>query len=82
MSTGIQGLAADIFQVALVRLDHELESARTTRAGSSLKCTTRSSSRSPPLSTRVTDLTQGVMKGAVELRVPLEVHLAFRSVVG
>ena len=29
MNAGIQGLAADIFKVALVRLDHELEAART-----------------------------------------------------
>jgi DNA polymerase-1 len=28
MNAGIQGLAADIFKVALVRLDHELEAAR------------------------------------------------------
>ena len=40
MNAGIQGLAADIFKVALVRLDHALE-ARGWRAGSSSRSTTR-----------------------------------------
>ena len=40
MNAGIQGLAADIFKVALVRLDHALEE-RTLRADSSSRCMTR-----------------------------------------
>jgi len=39
MNAGIQGLAADIFKVALVRLDEALEVGDTAR-GSSSRCTT------------------------------------------
>ena len=45
MNAGIQGLAADIFKVALVRLDHALEDDRRWPAGWSCRSTTRSSSR-------------------------------------
>ena len=45
MNAGIQGLAADIFKVALVRLDERLAEEAPTAASSS-RCTTRSSSRS------------------------------------
>ena len=41
MNAGIQGLAADIFKMALVRLDRDLEDARSSRAGSCSRCTTR-----------------------------------------
>ena len=47
MNAGIQGLAADIFKVALVRLDDALEPAASTGAGSCCRCTTRCSSRWP-----------------------------------
>ena len=41
MNAGIQGLAADIFKVALVRLDHGARRAERWRAGWSSRCTTR-----------------------------------------
>ena len=41
MNAGIQGLAADIFKVALVRLDRPARGRRARRAGSSCRCTTR-----------------------------------------
>ena len=77
MNAGIQGLAADIFKVALVRLDHELE-ARGLASRLILQVHDEVILEVAPAEhAEVTDLTQGVMKGAVELRVPLEVHLAF-----
>ena len=41
MNAGIQGLAADIFKVALVRLDASTDAELTGRAGSSSRSTTR-----------------------------------------
>jgi DNA polymerase-1 len=77
MNAGIQGLAADIFKVALVRLDHELE-ARGLASRLILQVHDEVILEVAPAEhEEVTELTQGVMKGAVELRVPLEVHLAF-----
>ncbi|HMK12937.1 MAG TPA: DNA polymerase I, partial [Acidimicrobiales bacterium] len=77
MNAGIQGLAADIFKVALVRLDHELE---TRGLASRLILQVHDEvilEVTPSEHAEVADLTQAIMKGAVELRVPLEVHLAF-----
>ncbi len=77
MNAGIQGLAADIFKVALVRLDRELE---VQGLDSRLILQVHDEvilEVEPSEHTHVADLTQEVMKGAVELRVPLEVHLAF-----
>ena len=48
MNAGIQGLAADIFKVALVRLDARARGRRAATAGSSCRCTTRCCSRCPP----------------------------------
>ena len=77
MNAGIQGLAADIFKVALVRLDHELE-ARGLASRLILQVHDEVILEvAPSEHSEVADLTQSVMKGAVELRVPLEVHLAF-----
>ena len=57
MNAGIQGLAADIFKVALVRLDRALEERRLRQPRSSSRCTTRSSSRCRrPSSSAVTEL--------------------------
>ena len=76
MNAGIQGLAADIFKVALVRLDRALEDERPgepahpagARRGASSRCRRTSTTRRPssPLD---------AMAGAVDLRVPLEVNL-------
>ena len=41
MNAGIQGLAADIFKVALVRLDTALERRAASTAASSCRSTTR-----------------------------------------
>ena len=51
MNAGIQGLAADIFKVALVRLDRALEERAGSPAGSSSRSTTRCSSTSRSTST-------------------------------
>ena len=50
MNAGIQGLAADIFKVALVRIDGALQGEGDRALGSSCRCTTRCSSRFPPTS--------------------------------
>ncbi len=77
MNAGIQGLAADIFKVALVRLDHELEE-RSLASRLILQVHDEVILEVEPSEhAEVAELTQAVMKGAVELRVPLEVHLAF-----
>ena len=47
MNAGIQGLAADLFKVALVRLDAALEEKQSGARGWSSRSTTRSSSRCP-----------------------------------
>ena len=51
MNAGIQGLAADIFKVALVRLDRRVGGRSATPAASSCRCTTRCCSRCPTPST-------------------------------
>ena len=52
MNAGIQGLAADIFKVALVRVDARRWRSGTSRAASSCRCTTRCWSRCPTTSAR------------------------------
>ncbi len=77
MNAGIQGLAADIFKVALVELDHELE-ARHLESRLILQVHDEVILEvAPHEHDEVAGLTRTVMEGAVELRVPLEVHLAF-----
>ncbi len=77
MNAGIQGLAADIFKVALVELDHELE-ARQLESRLILQVHDEVILEvAPHEHDEVAGLTRTVMEGAVELRVPLEVHLAF-----
>jgi len=77
MNAGIQGLAADIFKVALVRLDDALTVGGT---GARLVLQVHDE-----VLVEVADgdeeeageLTHRVLAGAAELRVPLEVNLAF-----
>ena len=77
MNAGIQGLAADIFKLALVRLDAALEPAGSPRA-SCCRCTTRCSSRCPSASTTTVEaIVREAMEHAYPLRVPLEVHLSW-----
>ncbi|MGC8627191.1 MAG: DNA polymerase I [Acidimicrobiales bacterium] len=77
MNAGIQGLAADIFKVALVRLDSRLEQ-RHMRSRLVLQVHDEVLLEVPPEEeTEAAQLTLGAMKGAAELRVPLEVHLSW-----
>ena len=75
MNAGIQGLAADIFKVALVRLDDALED-RGLSSRIVLQVHDEIILESPHAETEAaSELTLAVMRGAFELRVPLEVDL-------
>lgn len=77
MNAGIQGLAADIFKVALVRLDQELEAQRL---GSRLILQVHDEvllEVVPAERDTATAVVLDAMSGAVDLNVPLEVNLAF-----
>ena len=76
MNAGIQGLAADIFKVALVRLDRALEQAGTTsrlilQVHDEVICEVV-----PDELEAVTTLVLDAMSGAFALRVPLAVNLS------
>ncbi|MGA2208903.1 MAG: DNA polymerase I [Acidimicrobiales bacterium] len=76
MNAGIQGLAADIFKVALVRLDGEL-TARGLRSRVVLQVHDEILVESVlDEADDVSELTERVMKSACELAVPLAVHVA------
>ncbi|MYH97773.1 MAG: DNA polymerase I [Acidimicrobiia bacterium] len=76
MNSGIQGLAADIFKVALVRLDHALEE-RGLDSRIILQVHDEVILEVPEGEHGdVADLTVGTMAEAFPLRVPLEVHLS------
>jgi DNA polymerase-1 len=77
MNAGIQGLAADIFKVALVRIEAALE-----EAGMDSRLILQVHDEvlldvPPPERDAAADLVVKAMSGAVELSVPLEVNLAF-----
>ncbi|WP_419945483.1 DNA polymerase I [Candidatus Poriferisodalis sp.] len=75
MNAPIQGLAADIFKVALVRLDDAL---RDCSAASRLVLQVHDEvilEVHPPESAEVTELTATTMRNAADLAVPLEVHV-------
>ena len=77
MNAGIQGLAADIFKVALVRLDRALEEGGH-RSRIILQVHDEVLLEVPPDEHALAaELTLEAMRGACELRVPLEVNLAF-----
>ncbi len=77
MNAGIQGLAADIFKVALVRLDDAL-AAGTTGARLVLQVHDEVLVEvAEGDEDAVGELTHRVLAGAAELNVPLEVNLAF-----
>lgn len=77
MNAGIQGLAADIFKVALVRLDGELE-ARSMQTRLILQVHDEVVLEVPPAERDAAGtLTVEVLRGAADLSVPLEVNLAF-----
>ena len=76
MNAPIQGLAADIFKVALVRLDAAL---RDRSAASRLVLQVHDEvilEVRPAEAAEVTELTVEVMRNAADLTVPLEVHVA------
>jgi len=77
MNAGIQGLAADIFKIALVRLDRALESEdRASRLV--LQVHDEVILEVPPDEReRAAELTLEAMRGACELCVPLEVNLSW-----
>ena len=76
MNAPIQGLAADIFKVALIRLDEALQ-ARAAASRLVLQVHDEVILEVPPdEAAEVTDLTVDVMRNAAELAVPLEVHVA------
>jgi DNA polymerase-1 len=77
MNAGIQGLAADIFKVALVRLDRTLEDEGLA-SRIILQVHDEVILEVPPDEhDRAAEITRSTMAGACELRVPLEVNLAF-----
>ncbi|HLG92191.1 MAG TPA: DNA polymerase, partial [Acidimicrobiales bacterium] len=77
MNAGIQGLAADIFKVALARLDARLEAAGL-RSRLVLQVHDEVLLEVPPEEKEAAAaLTVEAMQGAAELRVPLAVELAF-----
>jgi DNA polymerase I len=82
MNAGIQGLAADIFKVALVRLDAAL--ARQAMASRLiLQVHDEVILEVPPAEHEAaTEVTLGAMMTAFDLRVPLEVNLSFGATWG
>jgi len=77
MNAGIQGLAADIFKVAIVKLDQSLEEEGL---GSRLILQVHDEvilEVPPQEHDRAAELTLAAMRGAADLRVPLEVNLAW-----
>jgi DNA polymerase I len=76
MNAGIQGLAADIFKVALVRLDDALEDAKMT---SRLVLQVHDEvliEMTQDESVEVAEMTVSIMHDAFALKVPLDVNLA------
>ena len=76
MNAGIQGLAADIFKVALVRLDARLaegtlDSRLILQVHDEVLLEV-----APDVATQAGELVVEVMVGAAELCVPLEVNLS------
>jgi DNA polymerase-1 len=77
MNAGIQGLAADIFKVALVNLDRALVDARL-QSRIILQVHDEIIVEVPEHEKdQVQDLTLAAMRGAAELSVPLEVNLGW-----
>jgi len=77
MNAGIQGLAADIFKVALVRLDRSLE-----KSGSASRLVLQVHDEVilevlPAEQEHAAALTLDAMRGACDLSVPLEVNLSW-----
>ncbi len=79
MNAGIQGLAADIFKVALVRLDEAIETAGID-SRIVLQVHDEIIVESPdPEVEQAKEMTTSIMRDAFELRVPLEIDLQVAS---
>jgi len=79
MNAGIQGLAADIFKVALVRLDRALEDAEMA-ARLILQVHDEVILDVPPEEEGAAEAaTRAALQGAADLRIPLEVNLTWGS---
>jgi DNA polymerase-1 len=79
MNAGIQGLAADIFKVALVAIDRDLEEAKLA-SRLILQVHDEVILEVPPQEERqAADLVLTAMRSACQLSVPLEVNLAWGS---
>jgi DNA polymerase-1 len=77
MNAGIQGLAADIFKIALVRIDSSLEAAGLV-SRLVLQVHDEVLVESPTAEKKsVEEIVLGVMRGAATLAVPLEVNAAW-----
>jgi DNA polymerase-1 len=77
MNAGIQGLAADIFKIALVRIDNDLEAAGLT-ARLVLQVHDEVIVEAPVAEkANVERIVLEVMRGAAQLAVPLEVNAAW-----
>jgi len=77
MNAGIQGLAADIFKVALVMLDRTLEDARMA-SRLILQVHDEVILEVPPDEEKeAEEATRAAMRGAADLRVPLEVNVTW-----
>ena len=77
MNAGIQGLAADIFKIALVRIDRDLEAAGLS-ARLVLQVHDEVIVEAPVKEKQQTeDIVLGIMRGAADLSVPLEVNSAW-----
>ena len=77
MNAGIQGLAADIFKVALVRLDAGLEDGKFTSRLTLQVHDEVLVEVSPGEHDAIAALTLDTLTHAADLKVPLEVNLAF-----
>ncbi len=79
MNAGIQGLAADIFKVALVRLDEAIETAGID-SRIVLQVHDEIILESPDAEVeQATEMTTSIMRDAFDLRVPLEIDLQVAS---
>jgi DNA polymerase-1 len=77
MNAGIQGLAADIFKIALIGIDRALESENL-QSRLVLQVHDEVIVEAPESEVeRVESLVLGIMQGAVELKVPLAVNSAW-----
>ena len=82
LNAPIQGSAADIIKVAMLRVDEALRERGLRSRGCCCRCTTSSSSRSPPGELEQAESTRPDGDGgAAELSVPLDVSVGVGSLL-